>query len=564
MTGVRRLAAAVALCAAAVLVSGSAWATDCPRPALGSEVLPPPDLFSSNGALTVDLHYKTVKTLTALYLCFQTADGIESPTLHVQPGDIVTINLTDDLPNARGGPSEVVSNTSNTCGAATMDVSSVNIHFHGLNVSPKCHGDEVVHTLVNSGQTFTYKIKIPKNEPPGLYWYHPHVHGVASFSVLAGASGVIVVEGIEKIQPAVAGLPERLLILRDQSLPGGDAYGPPKSARHGHSRSKRPDTPPQPSWDVSVNYVPVTYPNYTPSIIKMAAGAREFWRVANNAADTIMDLQLVYDGTPQVMQIVGLDGVPTGSQDGKATGKIFPVTHILIPPAGRAEFIVTGPTAAVTNAQLVTLAIDGGPDADSNPARPLAQIQLTTAGPHLARIPKTSGPPHAQRFAGLENAKITGRRHLYFSEHAAAGKFGPDIPMDFFITVVGEPERLFDPNNPPAIITTKGGVEDWTIENHTAEVHEFHMHQIHFLLMDVNGQRVSGSDRQFRDTVQVPYWTGTGPYPSVRLRMDFRGAVVGDFVYHCHILEHEDQGMMAIIRLLPDTPKAVRHGKIAA
>ena len=43
------------------------------------------------------------------------------------------------------------------------------------------------------------------------------------------------------------------------------------------------------------------------------------------------------------------------------------------------------------------------------------------------------------------------------------------------------------------------------------------------------------------------------PYPSVTLRMDFRGPDIGDFVYHCHILDHEDGGMMAIIRVLPQT-----------
>src|SRR5581483_12157253 len=99
------------------------------------------------------------------------------------------------------------------------------------------------------------------------------------------------------------------------------------------------------------------------------------------------------------------------------------------------------------------------------------------------------------------------------------------------------------------------------------EVHEFHMHQIHFLLLERNGKPVPPDQRQFRDTVQVGYWDGEHKYPSVKLRMDFRGAVVGDFVYHCHILDHEDGGMMAIIRVLPKNPGATsgaaqRRGKI--
>jgi FtsP/CotA-like multicopper oxidase with cupredoxin domain len=78
------------------------------------------------------------------------------------------------------------------------------------------------------------------------------------------------------------------------------------------------------------------------------------------------------------------------------------------------------------------------------------------------------------------------------------------------------------------------------------------MHQIHFKLLEVNGVPVPKQRQQFYDTIQVPYWDGVSPtYPSVKVRMDFRGAVVGDFVYHCHILDHEDGGMMAIIRVKP-------------
>jgi FtsP/CotA-like multicopper oxidase with cupredoxin domain len=94
-----------------------------------------------------------------------------------------------------------------------------------------------------------------------------------------------------------------------------------------------------------------------------------------------------------------------------------------------------------------------------------------------------------------------------------------------------------------------GAVEDWTVENRTQESHEFHIHQIHFVKVAENGNPVS--DGQYLDTINLPYWSGTGPYPSLTLRMDFRGVTPGDFVYHCHILAHEDAGMMAMIRVLP-------------
>jgi FtsP/CotA-like multicopper oxidase with cupredoxin domain len=151
----------------------------------------------------------------------------------------------------------------------------------------------------------------------------------------------------------------------------------------------------------------------------------------------------------------------------------------------------------------------------------------------------SSGP--ASDFAGLASAKPTAQRNLFFSEN----------DVDFFITVQGATLVVFDANNPPAIITHQGAVEDWTIENQTGEVHEFHQHQIHFLLLERNGVPVRPEQQQFLDTAQVDFWNGSGPFPSIKVRMDFRGMDVGDFVYHCHILEHEDGGMMAIIRVLP-------------
>jgi len=103
-------------------------------------------------------------------------------------------------------------------------------------------------------------------------------------------------------------------------------------------------------------------------------------------------------------------------------------------------------------------------------------------------------------------------------------------------------------------------VEDWTIENRALENHEFHFHQIHFMALSQDNFQANGSQPvaaiqgQLLDMIEIPYWDNTNPanpFPSVTVRMDFRGPDVGDFVYHCHILNHEDQGMMAIIRVLP-------------
>jgi FtsP/CotA-like multicopper oxidase with cupredoxin domain len=509
----------------------------CPRPAAGSLVTPPPDLFSSDNALNLAFNYFTTTDSAGRTLfCFVTADSnaLESPTLHLNPGDTLNIAATNKNPQPpAGSPTQVVSNPSNQCGDKTMTITSLNMHFHGTNTTPACHGDQVIHTIINSGETFDYSLKFPSNEPPGLYWYHPHVHGISEAAVQGGASGAIVVNGIENIQPAVAGLPERILIIRDQNVAGNPTPGGAI-----------------PSWDVTLNYVPIAFPAETPAIIQMKPGQKEFWRVANAAADTIIDLQVVYDGVPQTLQIVGLDGVPVGSQDGTGQGKLVPQTDILLAPAARAEFIVTGPSTSVKKASFITLNINTGPDGDNDPTRTLATIQATSHPmPTLPVIPAPSAPAASPMFAGLATATVTARRTLYFSE-VLQDPSNPSGPTNFFITVDGATPTLFDPNNPPSIVTHQGAVEDWTIQNRSMENHEFHFHQIHFLLLAANGVPVPSSQQQFLDMIQIPFWSGTGPYPSVTVRMDFRGMDIGDFVYHCHILGHEDNGMMAIIRVL--------------
>jgi FtsP/CotA-like multicopper oxidase with cupredoxin domain len=97
----------------------------------------------------------------------------------------------------------------------------------------------------------------------------------------------------------------------------------------------------------------------------------------------------------------------------------------------------------------------------------------------------------------------------------------------------------------------------------TPEDHIFHIHQIHFQVIAVNGVPVN--DPIIRDTIRVPHQVGRTPISSVRLRMDFRDPkIVGTFVYHCHILGHEDKGMMGSIQILPaEVAPAAENGEPA-
>lgn len=510
----------------------------CPRFNIGSVITQPQDLYSFRGRLELALTYNTrLDTSGNTLYCFTTPAGQQSPTLHIHPGDELIIHLKNQLPPGAVMTMATIPEMSmipaaNTCGTSAMTTNSVNIHYHGTNVPPACHQDEVIKTAVDGGESFEYDVRFPRNEPPGLYWYHPHIHGISEPAVLGGASGAIVVEGLEKFNPVVAGLGQQILLIRDNLVPGGPTPG-------GNV----------PSWDLSVNYTPVPYPDFTPAVLRMRPEERQLWRVVNACADTILDLALTYDGAPQPLEIVALDGVPTGSQDGLFRGRTLHRNHILIPPAGRAEFVVTAPSLAVSNAILMTRNIDTGPDGDNDPARPLVRIETDLKAPLPALMPIANrDAPVVPRFANLRECKPTAHRKLYFSE-VLSDPSNPDSPTNFYITVDGQTPVLFNPDNPPAIETTQGAVEDWTIENRALENHEFHIHQIHFLLLAQNGVPVPNG--QYLDTIQIPYWSGSGPYPSVTLRMDFRGDTVGDFVYHCHILGHEDSGMMAIIRVHP-------------
>lgn len=531
-------------------------ANPCPRLAAGSVLHNPPSLFSNKGVLAVNFSYQTTTDADGRQLfCFMTPDGKENPTLHVRPGDHLIVNVTNNVPASSG--MTMAMSADKQCGDSIMTATSMNIHYHGTNTSPVCHQDEVIHTVINSGQSFQYNLAFPSDEPSGLYWYHPHIHGIAEPAVQGGASGAIVVEGLENIQPAVAGLRQRILVLRDQVVAGGLTPGG--------------DVP---AWDLTLNNIPIAYPALTPAVMKMKTGEKQLWRFTNSSADSLVDLQVLYDGIPQTLQIVGLDGVPTGSQDGSRQGTIVPADHILVPTAGRAEFIVTGPSSAVKTAVFMTRGIDTGPAGDNDTQRTLATIQST--GPDTTAdadgvVPIVNAAPGVQRFEGLKTAAVNTKRKLYFSE-VISNPADPSSPTNFFITVDGATPTLFDPSNPPAIVTTQGQVEDWTIENRATENHEFHFHQIHFLVLSQNNFQVNGSQPeaniagQFLDMIQIPYWDGNPkhPYPNVKVRMDFRGPDIGDFVYHCHILGHEDNGMMAVIRVLPaasskqstPTPKA--------
>jgi FtsP/CotA-like multicopper oxidase with cupredoxin domain len=539
----------------------------CYRPSAGNAVPEPEDLRSRNGVLKVDL---TIQNYTepdgSTRYCYVDGHDNVSPNLRVKPGDLLILHLKNDLTDSDHAvaPANHVHAHVNTekkedsCASGSMTSTSTNLHFHGLTIPPVCHQDDVLKTSIGpSDPPFEYRFRIPANEPPGLYWYHPHIHGFTKAQVLGGASGALIVEGIERANRLVAGLPERVMIIRDQDLLNPNA--PPSKSepvvpkmlidRDGDAANNGTGFG-KPAKDLSINFVPVPYPDYPPAVIKMKPEERQLWRVLNASAITYLNLELLFDRKPQQLGLVALDGVPL-NQNGTSGDFVDWQTHIGVPPGARVEFIVKGPPVGLPGL-FVTRTVDTGAGGENDPNRAIATITASGDAPEprstLEAAPKRLPPPRVQWLGDVTPART---RRLYFSEKLLDPN-DPNSATTFYITVDGQTPAAFDPSSGvPNIIVKQGDVEDWIIENRSTELHAFHIHQVHFMLIDYLGQPVN--EPFLRDTVNVPYYNGRAlVYPSVKLRMDFRDPnTVGTFVYHCHLLEHEDGGMMGLIRVEP-------------
>jgi len=287
----------------------------------------------------------------------------------------------------------------------------------------------------------------------------------------------------------------------------------------------------------------------------MKPGQRQLWRVLNASAITYLNLALLFNRAPQKLKIVALDGVPVNAS-GVSKDVLADQTHIGIPPGGRAEFMVEGPPAGVTGL-FVTRTVDTGAGGENDPNRALATIVPSSDAPEghsqLASSPEAWPAPSLPWLGSVAPTHV---RRLYFSEKLLDPN-DPNSATTFFITVDGQKPTAFDPNSGiPDIVVKQGDVEDWIIENRSTELHAFHIHQLHFMLLESSG--VPANEPFLRDTINVPYYNGRAlVYPSVRLRMDFRSPnSVGTFVYHCHLLEHEDNGMMGLIRVEPQVSQS--------
>lgn len=456
--------------AIARLAPGSS-SSPVPASAAGAEPLTsPPEYRSKDGQLFVTMEARHSPVTVGRYtIAGATYNGVYAgPVLRLRPGDTLHFRLINHL------------------GQLT------NVHFHGLGVSPQGHGDDSMR-MIAPGETWDYVIAIPKDHPPGVYWYHTHGHDFAERQVMGGLSGTIVIEGFQDEVPATKALRERLMVLKEFSPNGsGELNNVPKPA-HGTVQS--------------IN-------GQIGSRIAIQPGETQLWRFVDETANTYFRLRL--DGTN--FTVIGRDARPIVRPE--------KMREMIIGPAERMDVLITAGPAG--NYRLLSEPTSTGPAGDMFPAQTLAVV--ASARDPAAPPPAPLGPltVDAPKQTPIPDGRIDARRLVSFSEDPVTGLF--------FIN-----HQVFDPGRVDVKVPL-GSIEEWTIRNASEELHVFHIHQVPFQVVSVNGKSVPFSGLQ--DTIDVPI------HGEVMIRLAFTDPIiVGRFMFHCHILEHEDKGMMGQIEV---------------
>jgi suppressor of ftsI len=424
------------------------------------------------------------------------------PVIRIRPGTTLEVEYKNDL----------TAQSKEQC-VDHPCMNMTNLHFHGLHVSPNAPQDDALDMMASPGETLRYSVQVPPQQPPGLYWYHTHPHGESYVQDLDGMSGAIIVDGIERYVPEVLNMRERVMILREVVLPKDPGELKKVMDTVEMQTTQCGTAPEKPERAFTVNGV------LRPKI-DIAPGERQFWRIVNASPDRYADLEM--DG--ELLEVVALDGMPLAFHDPETRTRAM--THVLIPPAGRVEAIVTGPSADA-HAALRSRCFDTGPDGDSNPAMVLADVvsaQQATAQTH----PGIGGKPVYATLQGEALDKIE-KSSPQFTVNFTEDKAG------FYIN-----GQKFAMNDGPMLTVNVGELQHWRVVNTTKEVHPFHIHQVHFLVYAVDGKPIENP--VWLDTVNVSYGS------SVDLVMDFTDPIIrGMSLFHCHLLNHEDKGMMAKI-----------------
>jgi FtsP/CotA-like multicopper oxidase with cupredoxin domain len=354
-----------------------------------------------------------------------------------------------------------------------------------------------VHISVPAGADFDYEIKIPAHQPPGAYWYHAHEHGVAERQVGHGLSGALMIEGFTALIPGLEHVRERLLAFRSVEIEDSD------------------DPLVNDQWHGVVQTV-----NDRTSITETAQpGEAVVWHLTNHDADETVHLAL--EG--HRFTVIG--------RDGAAIPHAYQADVLDIAPAARLEVLVTAGQPGEYTLSMRNVLTGKGADLRQDRIVGHFVVSGSPATPVRYKLPD---------MADLSGLSVNGYRRFVYTQSKDSQKY--------YIN-----GRLFDAGRTDTRVNL-GDIEDWTIRNDTDDMHTFHIHQLAFQVMSVNGQPAPFNG--LLDTVVVPV------RGELTIRLAFtRPEIVGSFMYHCHVLRHEDRGMMQVIEVVD--PKATTHASNA-
>ena len=359
------------------------------------------------------------------------------------------------------------------------------IHWHGVRVPPEADGTLATQAVVEPGAEFTYDFVATD---AGTFWYHPHVRG--DVQIEQGLYGMLVVSGGAEVPVDV----DRAFVLDDVKL---EVDG---------TLSTETD-----SLDIMLgrqgNVLLVNGRSRPTLTVK--AGGRERWRFVNAANGRYFNLRL---GSNRFL-IVGWDG--------GLLSQPYEVDTLLIAPGERYEVLVEPTGSGGDEVDLETIHYDRGHDIPDPGPKSVMTVKLVQPGGPVATASPL--PTTWAEAAELDVPAGAPERSVVLSENEMTGA----DPV-FLINAAAFPDV-------PPIQAVTGDVETWIVRNDAEMDHPFHLHGMFFKVLDVGG--VAPTHVGWKDTVNVPR--------KQSLRFAVRYGAPGTWMYHCHILEHAERGMMA-------------------
>ncbi len=367
-----------------------------------------------------------------------------------------------------------------------------NLHFHGLHAPPSGNADNSF-LMVGPGETRVYQIEVPANHPSGTFWIHPHIHGKTARQVSRGLAMPLVVRGgLEQI-PEIGMAPEVSLVIQDFNL---DAAGYPVEPQGMSAMQGRQGG------------LVTTNGGLNPTI-PIAPGGLVRLHLLNASSSKFYTL--VLEGHP-LLQVASSGGaLPTLRQ----------LDRLSLAPGERAQVLVSG----VQRPGSYRLTALGG-----NMGSPAATLTYTESAVAATALPEQLVPVHTLPPPERVRSFVLGES---MSRGMGMGRTAAMSGTQFTINGLA-----FDPARVDTTVKL-GDVEDWEFINPSMMAHPMHIHTNPFQLVDGSGN----AEAAWRDIAVAPAGG------RVRVRMQFLD-YPGKTFYHCHILDHEDLGMMGILEIV--------------